>query len=168
MHLLLHPSQYGPWNLPRGLLCIKPPLDACITAYPLHWAMGKWEGVGPWKSQDRINLRCINSYFLTNSTWTGPWMLIHRWKLTIKECPFKYSLTALLRGQSAWGRNHVLVHVISYNILRVSARTANQEGVKGTVRPDWINLNVVHFDRPVSSKELFQPLYFIYFCISWL
>ncbi len=22
MHLLLHPPQYGPWNLPRGLLCI--------------------------------------------------------------------------------------------------------------------------------------------------
>ncbi len=26
LHQLLHPPQYGPWNLPCGLLCIKPPV----------------------------------------------------------------------------------------------------------------------------------------------
>ncbi len=51
MHLLLHPPQYEPWNLPCGLLCIKPPYAPMIytalcimfwmRALSITWASGR-------------------------------------------------------------------------------------------------------------------------------
>jgi hypothetical protein len=58
MYLLLDPPKYGPWNLPLGLLCIKPPMHLwciqpcaqCLGCMHNHY-LGKWEGVRPWNSR---------------------------------------------------------------------------------------------------------------------
>jgi hypothetical protein len=56
--MLLHPPQYGPWNLPWGLLVQKTTCAPmiytalCIMFGCIHiHYLGKWEGVGPWNSR---------------------------------------------------------------------------------------------------------------------
>ncbi len=93
MHLLLHPPQYGPWNHPRGLLCIQLPMHApmiytalCIMfwmcAYPL---LGQVEGFGPWKS--RVFLGPNGTCLSAHCHFTGPKKLSNSSAQPPPTCP---------------------------------------------------------------------------------